>query len=118
MKKLIALLLAALLVASLAACGQSETKEPQSAGQPAEDTAENNGSEKIYTVACSADFPPYEYFENEKIVGAEVDVMNAIAEKLGIQVTYEDMDFESIIPAIESKKFDIGMSAETRKTSM
>ncbi len=106
MKKYFALLLTALLL--LGGCSGKETAPPAQDQPEAQPEAA-----KTYTVACSADFPPYEYYEGDKIVGAEVDIMDAVAEKLGITVTYNDMDFDSIIPAIESGKFDIGMSGFT-----
>lgn len=130
MKKLLSVLLAAALLAALAACGGGSgktddaaadaTSETTATADTAADTAQDRGGSaagevenRVYTVACSADFPPYEYFDNEQIVGAEVEIMNAIAEKIGIEVTYEDMDFDSIIPSIESGKYDIGMSGFT-----
>ncbi len=104
-------ILALVMVLSLSACGGKETAEPASdAGTSAEGELDTG---KTYQVACSADFPPYEYYEGDQIVGAEVDIMSAIAEKLGIQVAYNDMSFDSIIPAIQSKKYDIGMSGFT-----
>lgn len=99
MKKPLALLLAFALLLGLAACSGSGKKSDMAG--------------KTYAVVCSADFPPYEYYEGEKIVGAEVEIMDAIAQKLGFTVTYTDMDFDSIIPAIESGKYDIGMSGFT-----
>ncbi len=132
MKRFLAAVLAALMLCGLTACGGAgETKEPKSPNEPKEPettkteaagTAAPAGTEaaaakldktKTYTVACSADFPPYEYYDGDTIVGVEVDIMDAVAKKLGIQVQYEDMDFDSIIPAIESGKFDIGMSGFT-----
>lgn len=109
MKRTIALLLAVLTLVSLAACSGADTKKPAESEQ----AASGLDTSRTYTVACSADFPPYEYYEGDAIAGAEVDIMNEIAKKLGIQVSYNDMDFDSIIPAIESGKFDIGMSGFT-----
>jgi len=133
MKKLISVLLVLALFAGLTACaGSKSAAETTTAAAEttaaATSAAETSAAEtsaaagttaasalenRTYTVVCSADFPPYEYFENDKIVGAEVDIMDAVAKQLGITVSYEDMDFDAIIPAIESGKFDIGMSGFT-----
>jgi len=127
MRKYVSVLLVFVLLAGLAACG-GKAQTAETAAAPAETTAAAAATaaagettaapaakleDRTYTVVCSADFPPYEFFENDKIVGAEVDVMNAVAKKIGITVSYEDMDFDAIIPAIESGKFDIGMSGFT-----
>lgn len=114
MKKILALALALTMLAALAACGPSVSVAIiGGADGPTAVTVGENADVKVLSVAASADFPPYEYFEGDKIVGAEVEVIEAIAEKLGMQVVVEDMDFDSIIPAIESGKYDIGMSGFT-----
>ena len=102
MKKIkgFALLLAALLVCGcLAACSGASN-------------AASDGSKTI-TVATSPDFPPFESLENNEIVGIEVDIMNLIAQELGAEVKYEQMDFDSVLPGVQAGKFDVGMSGIT-----
>ncbi|MGI5856669.1 MAG: transporter substrate-binding domain-containing protein [Candidatus Merdivicinus sp.] len=53
-------------------------------------------------MATNAAFPPYEYYENEQIVGLDVDFARAICDKLGKELEVSDMDFDSIITAVQS----------------
>lgn len=69
--------------------------------------------QKVLKVATNASFPPYEYYENEKAVGIDVDIMQAIADKIGYQMELTDMEFGSIIPAVQTGKVDVGFGAVT-----
>ena len=64
-------------------------------------------------MATSADFPPYEYREGDNIVGIDVEIASAIADKLGRVLKVNDMKFDSIISAVDSGKADIGFSGFT-----
>ena len=64
-------------------------------------------------VATNVAFPPYEYYENEKAVGIDVDIIQAICDKLGYTMELSDMEFGSIITAVASGKVDIGFGAIT-----
>ena len=55
-------------------------------------------------VATEAGFPPMEYYDGDKIVGVDVDIVNAIAEKLGVEVEFLELEFNSLIPALNSGK--------------
>ena len=98
MKKIIALLLAVLMIAGLTACGSKGAA-----------TAE----EGKLTMATNAQFPPYEYYEGDKIVGIDAEIAGAIAEKLKLELVIEDMEFDSIIEAVKSGKADIGLAGMT-----
>lgn len=99
MKKYLALLLAAIMALSLAACAStSKTEETASA--------------KL-TMATEATFPPYEYYDGDAIVGIDVEVAQAIAEKLGMELEVTDIAFDSIIPGIQTGKYDMGMAGMT-----
>lgn len=101
MKKLLALLLAVILVLSLAACASAAKDD-----EPASDAAK-------LTMATEATFPPYEYYDGDAIVGIDVEVAQAIAEKLGIELEVTDIAFDSIIPGIQTGKYDMGMAGMT-----
>ena len=64
-------------------------------------------------MATNATFPPYEYYEGEKIVGIDVDIAQAICDKLGYKLVVEDMKFDSIIPAVQQGKADFGAAGMT-----
>ncbi len=73
-------------------------------------------------VGASCDFPPYEYYDGEDIVGIEVEMLQVIAERLNLEFEIQDMAFDSIIAAVTSGKVDVGMSGftvtEERKLSV
>ena len=58
------------------------------------------------TMATNAYFPPYEYYEGDEIVGIDAEFAKAICDYLGYELVIEDMEFASIIPAINSGKAD------------
>ncbi len=109
MKKLVSLLLAGVMCLSLCACG---------AGQKAGDAASGSGAVKTVEsgkliMATNAYFPPYEYYEGSDIVGIDAEIVKALGEKLGLEVKIEDMEFDSIIAAVQSGKVDIGLAGMT-----
>lgn len=67
----------------------------------------------VLTMATNAYFPPYEYYEGDEIVGIDADIAKAIADKLGLELKIEDMEFEAIILAVQSGKADIGLAGMT-----
>ncbi len=64
-------------------------------------------------MATNAAFEPYEYYDNSLIVGIDVDMAQAICDKLGYELKIEDMEFDSIINAVQSGKADIGVAGMT-----
>ena len=73
------------------------------------------GGEKKTTLvmATNAEFPPYEYREGDQIVGIDAAIAQAIAEDMGLELVIEDMQFDSIIAAVQSGKADIGIAGMT-----
>ena len=65
------------------------------------------------TMGTNAEFPPYEFYEGDKIVGIDAEIAAAIADKLGMKLVIEDMAFDAIIPAVTSGKIDMGMAGMT-----
>ena len=118
MKKLFALMLTLAMVLSLAACGGKDAPAQE---EPAEDTAVEETTESalptavsgVLTMATNAAFPPYEYIEGGEVVGIDADIAAAIAEKLGLELQIEDMEFDAIIEAVKSGKADIGLAGMT-----
>lgn len=124
MKKIALLLSALLLMTTVAACGSSETSSTAgtssttstaetSSTASAADTAEDTTSGEVLTMATNAFFEPYEYYEGDEIVGIDAEVGKAIADKLGMEFEIIDMDFDSIIPAVQSGKASMGMAGMT-----
>jgi arginine/lysine/histidine transporter system substrate-binding protein len=69
--------------------------------------------ESILRVGTSADNRPYEYFYNEEIVGFDIDLISAVAEKLGKRIELIEMDFNNLIPAIQAGRLDVAIAAFT-----
>ncbi len=105
MKKFISMLMIAACVCSMAACGSKEK-----AGSEEEKGGEEK---KTLIMATNAEFPPYEYHEGDDIVGIDAEMAAAVAEELGMDFKIEDMAFDSIIPAVDSGKADIGVAGMT-----
>ena len=103
MKKLIALILSALmLTAVLAGCGSSgrSIADIKAAG--------------TLSIATSPDFPPFESLgEGNVVEGIEIDILNEICSRLGVTLTINQMDFDSVIPGINAGKYDVGVSGIT-----
>jgi polar amino acid transport system substrate-binding protein len=74
--------------------------------------AEAEGKPELH-MATNAQFPPYEYYENEKVVGIDAEMAAAIADKLDMKLVIDDMDFDAIITAVQTGKSDMGMAGMT-----
>ena len=123
-KKVLVWTLAACMTGTLAACSAPATEETTAAettkGAEADTTAaqadgnkETEAAGGVLTMATNAEFPPYEYHDGGDIVGIDIEIAEAIAEKLGMTLEVEDIAFDSIIPEIQSGKADIGMAGIT-----
>ena len=82
----------------------------------ANDAAEADG-DNVLVMATSADYPPYEFYETadggSEPVGFDIDIAKAITEKLGYTLEIKDMDFNGIIPALQSERADFAMAGMT-----
>jgi polar amino acid transport system substrate-binding protein len=64
-------------------------------------------------MATNAEFPPYEFKEGDGFKGIDVEIAEAIAAKLGMELKIEDIAFDSIIPGVQTGKYDMGMAGLT-----
>lgn len=93
MKKIIALALVAMMAVCLfAGCGSNSNK---------------------LTMATNAEFPPFEYLDGEKIVGADVEIAEAIAEKLGKELEITNIDFDAALTGAATGKYDMAVAGIT-----
>ncbi len=103
MKNVMRIFSAVLLVVSLAACGGKEEK-------------------KVVYVGTNAEFPPFEYLEDGKVAGFDMELINEIAKDQGFEIEIKDMSFDGLLPALQTKKIDLviaGMTAtDERKKSV
>lgn len=80
---------------------------------PYESPADVDRSNGTLVMATNAQFEPYEFYKGEDIVGIDVDFAQAICDKLGYELKVEDMEFDSIISAVQSGKADFGAAGMT-----
>ncbi len=100
-KKIIATVLTATMAFGMAACSSKTTE----GGMTVE--------EGKLIMATNAFFPPYEYYEGENIEGIDVEIAQAVADKLGLELVIEDVSFDSILAGVQSGKYDIGCAGMT-----
>lgn len=65
----------------------------------------------VMTVGNSPDYPPFESIgDNGERVGFDIDLLNAMAEKMGVEIKWITMEFAAIVTAVQSGQVNIGMS--------
>ena len=64
-------------------------------------------------MATNATFEPYEYYEDQKVVGIDPDIAQAVCDVLGYDLKIEDMEFDAIVNAVVSGKADFGAAGMT-----
>ena len=106
MKKLLTVMLAAMMLLAMVACGNNNS-EPTPEPTPTPDET------KTLYMATEGTFPPYEYYDGDKLVGIDVEVAGAIAEKLGMKLEVVDIAFDSIVSGVQAGKYDMGMAGMT-----
>ncbi len=68
---------------------------------------------KTLVMGTNAEFPPYEFYDGDQIVGIDAEIAQAICDKLGYTLEIQDMAFDSIIAAVQTGKIDFGMAGMT-----
>lgn len=124
MKKITALLLGTAMMLSLAACGSSASVSESTASSTSEAASTEASAETAgelttvnagkLTMSTNAAFPPYEMTDdNGNYVGIDIEVAQAIADKLGLELQVDDMDFDAALLAAQSGKSDMVMAGVT-----
>ena len=118
-KKMLALLLAAMTIFSLAACGSKDTAQSGDAQGAADSTQNEEPKSKIdqikeagvLVVGTSADYPPFQFHTQvdgqDTIVGVEISIVQYIADDLGVDLKIVDMDFNALVVSLAQGDFDI-----------
>ncbi len=88
-----------LLVACLQACSRS--------------TIQNQPHRSVVVMGVSADYPPFEYNKEGRIVGFDIDVARELATEAGFALEIQDIDFSALIPSLQSGRIDFVMSGMT-----
>lgn len=93
------------------AAGSTDTAADTAADTSAAEETEGAGGKIV--MVTNAEFPPYEYHENNTIVGIDAGIARAIADQMGMELEIQDMAFDSLIPAIQSGKADFAAAGMT-----
>ncbi len=96
--KITAIVLVFAMVACFAACGKAPEKETE---------------KDVLVMATNAAFPPYEYKEGDEFKGIDIEIAQAIADKLDMTLEIKDVEFGSIIGGVQTGKFDMGIAGMT-----
>ena len=129
MKKFLALTMAMAMVLSLAACGGNSGSKSQSSAASAGSASSASASASAsasepaglptiedgkLVMSTNASFPPYEMTDDSgKIVGIDAEIAEAIANKLGLELVIDDMDFDAALLAAQQGKSDMVMAGVT-----
>lgn len=115
MKKIISLLLAAVMIFGLAACSGGSSEEAASA-------LEEIKAKGKLTVGTSADYPPYEFHTEingvDTIVGFDIAIAQEIADALGVELELVDMSFDNLLMSLANGEFDMviaGLTADEER---
>ncbi len=99
-------------MAALAGCGGSGSSSASTSA--ASDSSYTLVTDGKLTIGTSPDFPPFENLENDEYVGLDMDLARALAEKLGLEVEFKNLQFDAIIPAVAAGgQVDLGISGIT-----
>ena len=109
----------------LAGCGNTSGTANSAAAEADGALQEIKDSGKLVVGTC-ADYPPYEWHlikdGKDEIIGFDIDIAQAIADELGVELEIKDMDFDGLIPALSTGKIDMiiaGMNpTDERKQSV
>lgn len=69
--------------------------------------------EGVLIMATNAEFPPYEFWEDGRIIGIDPEIAEVIAGRLGLTLRIDDIDFNAIIPSVTAGRADMGMAGMT-----
>lgn len=119
-KKVAALFLALAMAVSFAACSQGSTSSSAASSKTSSEAASSADtssaasasasvktiSDGTLTMSTNAEFEPFEYKDNGQIVGIDVEIANKVAEKLGLKLKINDVDFDSLTMELQTNKCD------------
>jgi polar amino acid transport system substrate-binding protein len=128
-RKLLAVLPALALATLSAACGTVNDQNPTGNGTAAQSQSaiptvtkddklaamlpEDVKKDGKILVGQDQSYPPSEFVENGQVIGMDVDLGKAIGQKLGVELSFENAAFDSIIPGLSSGRYEAAMSSFT-----
>ena len=111
-KKFLALMCApAMMATAMVGCGSSNNNQPSGSDNDTDAAGLKTVQEGKLIMSTNATFPPYEMLDDEgNVVGIDVDIAEAIAEKLGLELQVDDMGFDASLLAVQQGKSDIALA--------
>ncbi|MEH1099374.1 ABC transporter substrate-binding protein [Micromonospora sp. CPCC 205561] len=114
----------ALLALSLAGCGEKESTDQPGAGPTVSAAADSALAAKVpdavkadgvIKVGTDSTYAPAEFLDadGKTVVGFDIELFNAVAQKLGLKAEYESAPFDAILPGVDSGKYEVGVSSFT-----
>ncbi|SCL23896.1 ABC transporter substrate-binding protein [Micromonospora inyonensis] len=116
---------AVLLALPLAACGEKEETGNEPGAGPSVTSSVDAAlagkvpdaikADGVIKVGTDSTYAPAEYLDTDgkTVIGFDIDLFNAVAQKLGLKAEYESAPFDAILPAVSSGKYEIGVSSFT-----
>jgi polar amino acid transport system substrate-binding protein len=113
------------MTVSLSACGEETADPGTGSGAPVPSaSADTSLADKVpaeikaagkLTIGTDSTYAPSEYLDadGKTIIGFDVDLFNAVAQKLGLTTQWESAKFDAIIPGVTSGKYTVGVSSFT-----
>ncbi len=110
MKKSLVILVPLVIIAALllGACGGAA---PTEEAEPAAGGLEG----KTLVVAHDVNFPPFEFLQDDKYAGFDLDLLEKVAQVANFKIDARPMDFNGIIPALQANQVDLAIAAMTIK---
>ncbi|WP_067498310.1 ABC transporter substrate-binding protein [Actinoplanes sp. TFC3] len=123
-RAILGLAVAAAMTVSLAACGEESGDDTGSTAPAPAASADTALADKVpaeiksagkIIIGTDSTYAPSEFLDTDgkTVVGFDVDLFNAVAQKLGLKTEWQSAKFDSIIPAVSSKKYNVGVSSFT-----
>lgn len=111
MKKLFFIFALVFMAVIVAACGEGDSANETTANGNSADDAEM----PEYTVATDSNYVPFEYLntETQEMEGFDIDLINAVAEKVGFTINLEVVEFDGIVSGMGTGRYDIGIAGMT-----
>lgn len=105
--------MAALVLVAGACRGQDQPAPPTDGETGTEAPQFETIEEGVLTVGTDMPYPPFEYRENGELTGLDIDLMNEIANRLGVEAEYVDTPFDTIFTDLAAGQFDAVISGAT-----
>lgn len=110
MKKVLGVLMVLLITLSIIGCTAGDKADTDGKGNSEEtaniDTMKRIKDNKKIIWGTNAEFSPFEMREGDEVIGIDAEIAQKIADKIGVELVVEDMEFDSLMAALQSGKID------------